>query len=135
MWIWNQYELDITYHQKHYSGILGNKDKIWRKVLGVTFPSRKILWKDTLHGYNSYWRKTEQNLELTWGIPQSLGWWPHSHHCSKSLWYSITYHVYQWIHECSSITWFPYSETWHGIYHASSKWTYNVFNKGNFQIK
>ena len=70
-----------------------------------------------------------KNLELTWRITQSLGWWTHAHHCSNSLRSSIPYHASQWIHGYPKKTRFPCSKTWNGIYNAPSTRTYHVFKK------
>ena len=45
---------------KKISGILGNKYKILSKVLEITFTSGYIIWRYNLHGYISYWRRSEK---------------------------------------------------------------------------
>ena len=66
-WPWHQYWSDISYHKEHHPIILGNKGNIWGKVSWVTFSSRYIFWKGTLHGCTYYWRRIIKNEELHGG--------------------------------------------------------------------
>ena len=61
--IWNRYLSERSYNQKHYLGILGNKDKQLGKVSQSTFHSRHILWKYTLQVYAYYCRTVKTNLK------------------------------------------------------------------------
>ena len=116
--------------KKHYSGILGNKDKIWSKVSEIISRSGHFLWK-TLFLDTSLIGEELKNWELTWRIPKSLSWFPRAHHCSNLLWLSISYHVFQWIHKCPGRAWLTCSHKRYGIYHATSTLTYNVLKKKN----
>ena len=134
-WTWNQYLSDISYHKEHHPRILGNKDKRWIKVSEFAFTIGNILWKTPLCGYASYWRRTDTNWRLTWGFPQSLGWWPSAHHCPNILWSSIPYHESNWLYEFSKGTLLTIPKTWHGISNSTPSWTYHVFKKEKIQSK
>ena len=109
MWTRNQYLSEISYHQENHTRILGNKDKRRSKISEGTFHSGHILQKENLHEYTSYRRRSESNFKLTFGFPQSMGWWNHEHDCPNTLWSSIHYHASQWLYECSNRIWLSWS--------------------------